>query len=161
MYIVIQAVLVSILLLYPQIIHEGTKHAVVLLCMAVWTLIGYGILLYYLLQRQNVFAMICSISAVLSYGAMAAVPAIPIRITIPFILLMLPAMGTVLMEFAKNLMALISYLPVMLLLIVNLADISDGYRLNQPIQQANWATLSASARKLYCKNYIWTSMRVH
>ena len=148
MYIVIQAVLVSILLLYPQIIHEGTKHAVVLLCMAVWTLIGYGILLYYLLQRQNVFAMICSISAVLSYGAMAAVPAIPIRITIPFILLMLPAMGTVLMEFAKNLMALISYLPVMLLLIVNLADISDGYRLNQPIQQANWATQSASAQEI-------------
>ena len=93
---------------------------------------------YYLIITEAIWAFCCFVGAISCFAAMAVVPATPIRIYIPFMLLMLPAMIVIMKGQTRSIYSGVFLIPLSLILIFNMGDIYKGYKLNDSLQEANW-----------------------
>ena len=138
-YIVLQMVLITCLIFDYTVFRRFSN-----IYMMIMIVIGCMIMGIYLLLSKKVYHFICMLGAICCYGAMAIVPAIPVRIMIPFMLLMLVPISIILLEFFNNDLRVFC-IPVVVILLINLCSIYNGYMTNQPIQKDNWEHLSESS----------------
>ena len=125
----------SVLLVKQPIIGAYSVYVQVL----VGVMIFAGVFLtgFYLVQKNKVFAFLCMIGGIFCYGAMAVVPSIPIRIVIPFIFMLLPAIITIAADTFKVWKHLFLYVPICVLLLSNICEIYAGYNINNTVLAEN------------------------
>lgn len=107
----------------------------------IYLLIGILIVGIFLVYQKMYLQFIIMIGAVCSYAAMSFVPAIPYRILIPFIFLLLPVMASIIMLILEDNKNILILMPIWILLIGNICYLWKGYSINYSYQEHNWEQL--------------------
>lgn len=147
MYECLLLVSVSVLVVYQRSVSEYSGMRIRIIAMVV-VIMGLALMGWYLLLRGMVYQFVCLVAAVACYGAMAVSPTLPGRVILPLMWLLLPVMGTILMDLLKDLRGCMAYVPILILLAGNVIEIYNGYHENSPVHAHNFAVLKETSEKV-------------